>query len=128
MKVYQSIALLIEAIENCEKNKNENWKRKHKDRLQALVYRCMPSGSGFDRDVGIDVDSTPDRLIFHAPFHHMNEAGYYDGWSDHTVIVTASLAHEINVRVTGRNRNDIKNYIYECFFHALTSETPEIAL
>jgi hypothetical protein len=51
----------------------------------------------------------------------MNDTGYYDGWTEHTVTVTPSFSG-INIRVSGRNRNDIKDYIHETFSYALRSD------
>ena len=44
----------------------------------------------------------------------MSETGFYDGWTEHKVIVTPSFAG-IDLRITGRNRNDIKDHIHDCF-------------
>jgi len=49
----------------------------------------------------------------------MNENGYYDGWTAHTVTVTPSLARAFNLRISGRNRNDIKEMMYQDFDYAL---------
>ena len=43
----------------------------------------------------------------------MNCDGYYDGWSDHSVIIDADLAFGCSIRVTGRDRKEIKEYIAE---------------
>jgi hypothetical protein len=48
----------------------------------------------------------------------MNGDGYYDGWTDHTVIVTPTFSG-IDITVTGRDKNDIKNYIGEVFYDCL---------
>jgi hypothetical protein len=45
----------------------------------------------------------------------MDEHGCYDGWTHHKVIVKASLWAGIDIRVTGRDRNQIKEYIAEQF-------------
>ena len=56
----------------------------------------------------------------------MDEHGSYDEWTDHTVIVTASLIHGLNIKITGRNRNDIKEYLRDVFYdflkHVFTEE------
>lgn len=81
----------------------------------------LPSGSGFDSGSTFEIDSSsPDRLVFNTSFHHMNDVGYYDGWTGHNVIVTPSF-DGFNIRVTGKNRNDIKDYIGEVF-HDILSE------
>jgi hypothetical protein len=84
-------------------------------RLQKLES-FLPSGSGFDNGSTINLkESRPDRLVIDTAFHHMDEHGYYDGWTEHKVIVTPSLQWGYVLRVTGRNRNWIKDYIYEVF-------------
>jgi hypothetical protein len=49
----------------------------------------------------------------------MNENGFYNGWSDHKVIVTPSLAFGMNIKITGENRNDIKDFLFDVFEHDL---------
>ena len=52
----------------------------------------------------------------------MTEHGYYDGWTEHDVIVTPSLRSPgFSLRITGRNRRDIKEYIADAFHDALAS-------
>ena len=63
--------------------------------------------------------------MFFTAFHHMNENGFYDDWTNHRVTVTASLDNQINVKVSGKNRNDIKDYIKEIFYDVLTNEIPD---
>jgi hypothetical protein len=93
------------------------------DLARHLVKDYLPSGSGFDAGTTLDEGaSSPDKLVFDTSFHHMDEHGGYDGWTEHKVIVTPSLAHGCDLRVTGRDRNDIKSYIGETFAHALDTE------
>jgi hypothetical protein len=122
-KLYREIALKLTAIENCEKSGNTEWHLKHSDAVNQLVKDHMPSGGGFDSGTHFAWEkSTPDKLVFETSFHHMNENGFYDGWSDHVVTVKASLAFGFTVTVSGPNRNDIKDYIAETFHFALNSE------
>jgi hypothetical protein len=92
--------------------------------LHAIEHACkahMPSGSGFDKGTQFNFDkSTDDKLIFITAFHHMNSNGYYCGWTDHTVIVTPCFG-EINIKVTGKNYRDIKEYIADTFLTCLTN-------
>ena len=96
----------------------------HGGRLAECMAR-MPSGSGVDDGCELDDSSTPNRLVFLTSFHHMDEHGGYDGWTSHKVIVTPDLAFGFDVRVTGPNRNDIRDYLGE-LFHAALSETVDI--
>jgi hypothetical protein len=82
----------------------------------------MPSGSGVDIGTKLDLgESTSDKLVFSASFHHMDEHGGYDGWTDHKIIVTPSLQFGFNLKITGRDRNQIKDYLSDIFHTALTS-------
>jgi hypothetical protein len=122
-KLYQELASLVVAIANCEKTGNEEWKGKHEDRIVSLVDSYMPSGSGWDRGTKFDFEgSRAERLIFTGTFHHMNGDGYYDGWTDHSIIVTPSLMSGFELRITGKNRNDIKDHLHEIFDYALNRE------
>jgi hypothetical protein len=80
----------------------------------ARLMETAPSGSGFDAGTQIDEDRS-DTLVFTTAFHHMNEGGYYDGWTEHTVRVKPSLAWGFDLTVSGRDRNDIKDYIADTF-------------
>ena len=50
----------------------------------------------------------------------MDEHGGYDGWTEHKIIVTPSLVYGFELRVTGKDRNDIKDYIAEVMHGALS--------
>lgn len=118
---YREMASIIAARKNCLDDANKaDWAERHTQALLTLVENVMPHGSGFDNGVTLDLErSTPERLIFHTSFHHMDESGGYAGWTEHTVTVTPSLMSGIQLHVFGRNRNGIKDYIYESFESAL---------
>lgn len=119
-KLYQELASLVVARLNCIKANNTEWHDKHEESIELLVKEHMPSGSGFNSGTSINLEEcTPTRLVFETGFHHMNDGGMYDGWTEHKVIITPSFDN-FDMRVTGRNRNDIKNYIAETFSYALT--------
>lgn len=119
-ELVRTIAQLVDARLRCMATGNE-WAGEHTERLEQIVKECFPSGSGFDNGTRLDLDrSNCDRLIFHTAFHHMSDSGYYDGWTEHTVAVTADLAFGFRLRVSGKNRNQIKEYIHEAFNAALS--------
>ncbi|SRR5229473_3496264 len=124
-KVYQKIAACFEAIENCESSGNIEWRHKHAEEILTLIKEHLPRGAGIDCGTKLLAESTPERLVFQADYHHMNDDGCYDGWTDHTVIVTPSLAHGFELKVTGRNRNGIKEYLAETFHQALSENLEE---
>jgi hypothetical protein len=120
MKVYQHIAQCLQAMENCRARDNVEWFDKHTATVIALCDMYLPSGSGFDNGTQIDLEaSTPNKLMFNTSYHHMDDAGSYEGWSDHSVVITPDLATGFSVKVAGKDRNDIKDYIGEAFSRAL---------
>jgi hypothetical protein len=116
LKHYQAIASKLDAMDNCRKAGNDEWLEKHEQDIMDIVKNEFPSGSGFDSGTKLNWDkSTPEKLVFETSFHHMDEGGCYDGWTDHTITVTPSLQFGFNLKVSGRDRNDIKDYIHEIF-------------
>jgi hypothetical protein len=126
MKLYRKIASCLNAMENCGTNELGRfwiWHDRHETEAVQLVYNHMPSGSGIDCGTHIDLDrSTGEKLVFTCGFHHINQDGMYDGWTEHTVTVRPSLQFGIDIEISGRNRNDIKEYLHEVFYDALIQE------
>lgn len=121
MNVATRVAHLIVARQNCESNGNTEWVARHTEALEALLEE-LPSGSGIDHGIAIDLAaSEADRLVFSLEFHHMDECGMYDGWTSHTVTVTPAF-DGINLRISGRNRNMIKEYLHELLHDAFMQE------
>jgi len=88
----------------------ENWGRDY-----------LPYGSGFDAGCYVWIEkSTRNKIILLCDFHHMNDVGYYIGWTRHKVIVTPDLAFGFNLRVTGENKRGIKDYIGDVVYDALS--------
>lgn len=117
-----AIASTFGAMNRCKVTGNTEWEAKHSDRLHKLML-LLPKGAGFDNGTRLDwEESKPDRLVFTTSFHHMDEHGGYDGWTDHKVIVTPSFETGLDLRVTGRNRDEIKDYIGDVFGELLMKE------
>ncbi len=120
------LARLIDARANCEKNGIQEWFTNHSNRLKHMEKCYLPSGSGFDNGTKIDlVKSDGNKLVLETSFHHMNSDGYYDGWTQHVITVTPSFIFGLNIKISGRNKNDIKDYIHETFNQALNAEIEE---
>jgi hypothetical protein len=91
-------------------------------RLADLAREHLPSGSGFDAGSAvIEHESKSDKIVIKAHFHHMTDNGFYWGWTAHKVIVRPAF-DGVDIRVTGRDRDNIKDYIADTFHHALTAE------
>lgn len=125
MKLVEVIADLLQAMRNCEspyQTDSESWYVAHERRLHAYVKNHMPSGSGFDAGTQILINQcNPGKIVFHTSFHHMNDAGFYDGWTEHDVIVTPTF-NGVDVKITGPNKNDVKDYIGDIFDEALSKD------
>ena len=100
----------------------------HIERAKGIIDSLMdsaPSGSGFDAGTEIDLDrSNKNKLVFTTAFHHMDEFGYYEGWTHHEVIVKPDLRFGFEIKVTGRDKNEkgIKEYIADVFHTWLLEE------
>lgn len=122
MKVYQAIASSYIAYINCIRAGNEEWMEKHDVKLHKLINKYLPSGSGWDNGTSMSWDEDPNKeLVFFGGFHHMDEHGGYKRWTDHSIVVKPSW-DGISLKVTGQNYNDIKEYLADLFYHALTQE------
>lgn len=125
MKRYQAISRALGALRRCEASGNQEWQAKHSDAIDTLCDD-LPSGSGFDSGSKLDLDeSTPEKLVFTTAYHHINDCGMYDGWTEHKVILTPSLEMGCHLRVTGSDRNQIKDYIAEQFGYILEADVIE---
>jgi len=133
----QEIAALVDARLTCLERERKgshderkgahdgaDWVQTHTERLRALARDRLPSGSGLDSGTEIDLErSTGEKIVLTTSYHHMNEAGLYDGWTDHTITVRASLVHGIELKISGRDRGQIKDHLAELYDAALTAPT-----
>ena len=116
----QAIAAAADARRSCEKKGNDEWFKRWTERLEELGEQ-LPSGGGIDHGTAIDVERTAlagGAVVLATAYHHMNDNGFYDGWTEH-VITVRPLFDGLDVRVSGRNRNDIKDYLGDVFHEAL---------
>jgi len=114
----QAITSTHEARENCKRSGNAEWSAKHAEVLRHLCT-FLPSGSGIDNGTTV-VEIDERRVKLSCSFHHMTE-GSYDGWTEHTIRVVPSW-QGIEVKVTGRNCDDIIEYLHDVYYCALTAE------
>lgn len=121
--LYEVIASLWNQINNLtlkgSSEQKEDFLGQAKNRLAQIVDDFMPSGSGIDNGTKfIQDESHATKLVFNTEYHHMNENGFYDGWTSHKVKIIPTF-YGIDVRVTGRDRNQIKDYLGDTFDYAL---------
>jgi len=119
------IGAALQARINCEASGNKDWLDKHTERIERIVADHFPTGSGFDSGTTFNFEaSQPDKLVFNTSFHHMQE-GMYDGWTDHAVTIWPSFALGIEIKISGKDRNGIKDYIADAFHTAAMAEITE---
>lgn len=110
-KFYNALAQEIQWY----KDTTEEYKKEAEYKIRRLEKQ-LPSGSGFDNGSSVNLEqSTGQKIVIDTAFHHMDKHGYYDGWTDHKVIVTPCLQYGYQLKITGKNREGIKNYMYELF-------------
>ena len=126
--LFEALARALQQLENCKQSGNTEWLGRTEARIRELC-KHLPSGSGIDSGCKLLLDaSTPERLVFQCDFHHMDEHGHYCGWTEHQVVVTPTLQDKFRLRITGRNHNEVKDYLHEVVYFALrelVSEYPE---
>lgn len=119
--VAEYLASACDALARCKKDpeRYSDAIGRHRDGIAAVCEACLPSGSGFDQGSRFDAErSDLAKLVFYTAFHHMDENGTYAGWTEHTVTARPTFIGT-DVRVSGPNRNDIKDYIADVFREAL---------
>jgi hypothetical protein len=94
----------------------------------------LPRGSGIDSGTKIDLyKSEPDKIVLTFDYHHMDEHGYYDGWScGWKAIITPTFlsfnginiqikSGKFNSRSHSRRYNDanFKDYLHETYYYCL---------
>lgn len=120
-QLYVVLAETIDSYHRCKTHKNEEWLSIHEERLENLATNHLPSGSGIDSGTTIDITRSNRKIVLDTGFHHMNEAGFYDGWTHHTIIVRPEFG-SFRLSISGRDRNQIKKYLHNVFYHALCKE------
>lgn len=125
--VYKFIAQQLGRVKNLEKSDAPRSARVF-NALCAWVKKEGPSGSGIDMGTALSEASTQEHIILGTHFHHMDEHGGYDGWTDHRVHVKASLLFTLDTTVSGRDRNQIKDYLNEMYHRWMLSEVDNIGL
>ena len=119
-QLFQAIAVACGARKRCLESGND-YAKKWDEKL-AEYSDLLPSGSGIDSGCKIDLELSGDeKIVIHTSFHHMDDNGYYCGWSNHDVVVTPSF-HGFNLRITGRDVRGIKEYLRDIFHESLNQE------
>jgi len=120
-KVYQILARTLQSLRNCT---NEDWIEKYSNKIK-LIENNLPSGSGINSGCKILVDNCNDsKIVIQCDFHHMDDNGYYCGWTEHKCIITPDF-NDFNMKITGNNKNMIKDYLFDTIYQDLNKEVKE---
>lgn len=109
--------LIALIAKNCDWHKtvNDDFKEVCEDRIYELEQK-LPHGAGLNSGCKIDVqNSSSDKVIIHFKYHHMNENGFYCGWTQHSMVVKPKLWNDFDLKISGKNKNLIKEYLYDLF-------------
>lgn len=119
---------LVTAWQAHERCKGQDHMAQWEERWQARVKQLCglaPSGGGFDAGTRVvSIDSQSIRL--ETSFHHMNDGGMYDGWTEHPITVRPSFTGGLDITIRGRDRNNIKDHIHDVVSEWLESEAPPV--
>jgi len=112
MKLYQKIARVAS-------QKDAMLKREEFVKLQEL----LPIGNGSDMGCVISKKkSTEKRIVIYTAYWHPKDSFETSQWTHHEIVITPSFEGEIKIRVTGKNVDNIKEYLEEVFRKALMKE------
>jgi hypothetical protein len=119
---YLTLANKFRAYLNCVASGNEQWMDMHELEIERIMTDA-PSGSGVDCGTKFSLElSDRNKLVLTFSFHHMNENGFYDGWTDHRCIIKPDFGG-FRMKITGRDKNSVKDYLYDLFSHWLNETT-----
>jgi hypothetical protein len=118
------LANAIVAHNNCVQSGNEEWQDKWADKIRQIEREELPSGSGIDSGTKVDMAQSDGRtkIVLTTAYHHMDENGMYAGWTHHRVVIVADLLFGFSLRITGKDHNQIKDYLHDVFSTALSEE------
>lgn len=112
----------LQAYKTCIERGNTEWEEKHRENIEEML-KNLPSGSGLDNGVKFDWDnSTANKLIFSFGFHHLNEGGFYDGWTQHKLTLKPAFIHGYEMKISGPDRNWVKDYLSDLFHEVFQLE------
>ena len=126
-KVYDILNVAVSARNNLERGNfyNAEWASKWDDLIRHIEKNYLPYGSGFDSGTEVNEDECVCglRLVLTFGYHHMDEHGYYDGWTSHKAIVIPYF-DGIGVKVKGalpKKYRHSREYFGDTIHNALTN-------
>jgi hypothetical protein len=121
VKLYKELSSRIDQYNRCIETGNSLWQEKTREALKELTA-LLPHGSGIE-STSIDLEkSNGEKIVIVFSYHFMNDAGFYDGYGDFILTVKPSLQFDFILNISGKDRNQIKDYFYDMFQCALSEE------
>lgn len=95
--------------------------------VRFYASEFLPHGSGIDNGCVVDIKkSSLSKIILSVDWHHMDEHGYYDGWSTYTVTIAATFGDMHHIKVTGGRKDEtVKNCIVQALDMAFANDVTE---
>jgi hypothetical protein len=125
MKKYQRLAQCYNAWENCLLTNNTEWQQRWEEEISSII-NSLPHGSGIDgrTEFSYDRSRKDTKLIIDSEYHALNDNGYYDGWYNFRVVITASLQFGAEITIKGvLGRYDYcKDYLQNVFYDSFMEE------
>lgn len=126
-RIYEVLNTAVSAKRNCMKidRVNTEWENKWDDLIRHIEKNYLPSGSGFDAGTKVDEDACVNnrKIVLTFSYHHMDEHGYYDGWTEHKAVILPCF-DGIEVHIKGalprKYRHD-KEYFGDTMHNALVA-------
>ncbi|MFY7937382.1 MAG: hypothetical protein ACOVOQ_08395 [Flavobacterium sp.] len=121
MKLYKEIARVLG-----QKNKSLNVIEKEltlfKEVLPIRLNPVIKDGNRIEAGCVISLKSTKKRIVIDTLYWHTNDSDETSRCTAHQVVITPSFEDEINIRITGKNEDNVKEYLHNIFRESLMSE------
>jgi hypothetical protein len=116
-KKYQCLASAFKSYSYYISKNNNDTAEMFMNDIKQLI-ESLPHGSGIDSTTNFSyLSSKEDKLIITSGYHHMDNNGYYDGWTDFKIILTPSW-YGFNLKIQGafpRKYADTREYLEDLF-------------
>ena len=117
--VAMELASACGAYHRCVETKFGIAMQNHEKTVRWIERQFLPHGSGIDSGCKVDMEASNDeKIVITCEYHHMNDGGYYDGWTSHRVVVRPAF-RGLKLSIRGRNRQDVHDCLYEVFDSSL---------
>ena len=112
------IASEIYRLQNALENNRQDIAENCYTNFEKLEH-CLPSGSGINNGCKIDFQrSKADKIVINFSYDFMRN-GSYDGKFYFTLKAMPSFIYAVDIHISGRDKQGVKDYLYQVFNHDL---------